>query len=308
MSDHYIVKDRVHCYRCQKCGRVGEVSDIKQVVCTLKESTESIQPSSAQMCQVLKNEEYLLRSLVDEQLSLALMEEEMNLLQATEMLQEMEDQALQEAVALSMEELPGCEVRRATNTDSLADMQVLIDMGFTKENAIWAVKISSNLQEAQNHAAARAQAEAAFAKRDAKKSTVPKPHPKPKKAPAKKDENPFDLPPDPDQRRLFELPGVRKRVHPMPAATSTWHEIFRSFFIFLFVNARPIACSCEHACGVVDLRPRCGGYFAFGPWKSGVIDCECLWCCCGCGDLNIGYSFWRRGGKAVWCQAHLPIC
>ena len=236
LTEHYIVKDRNHCFRCQKCGRVGEVAKIKEIDCAVNfmldaVTDESSQPPPAEICQALVEEDSLARGLQDEELAIQLLQEEMNMLEAADMLAQMEQQSIEEALAESLaliskaeqDEQPPCEVRRPTDASSLADMETLIAMGFTKEIAIWAVKVSVDLKEAEMRATTRVNSEAAFAKRKAKEdASMPppaKPCPKAKKAAAKKEVNPFDLPPDPDQKRLFELPGVKRRV-PTPV-TST---------------------------------------------------------------------------------------
>ena len=219
-SDHYIVKDFDHGFMCQKCGEFGDLEVLRGLPCEWRamaklmaekvspepEPTPSDPPfaeSAPTRCEA-KAEHGLLQQLQDEELAVALMQEEMDLLESMLALEtlEKEEQSLEEAMLqsamMAMDERPPCKVIRPTDPAALADMQSLHEQGFSKENAVWAVKVSATAGEARVRATNRAQAE----------STLEKRSEKPKQA-KKKDENPFNGPPDANQKRLDDLPCVK---------------------------------------------------------------------------------------------------
>ena len=79
---------------------------------------------------------------------------------------ELEEQSLQQALLESSTD-PGCKVLRPTDEGALKDMETLHQEGFSKEQAIWAVKVSRDLFEARCRATNRDQAEKALRAREA---------------------------------------------------------------------------------------------------------------------------------------------
>lgn len=178
LDEHYIVKHPTQHFRCQKCGQVGEsCADIRQMSCTVNFMADVVEHDGENQAA----EENLLQSLQDEVLAMELLEEEMALLEANEMLaaleleesqrMDLEEKSLQTALLDSMSQKgdrPPCPIIRAADVSALEDMQKLHDMGYSKENAIWAVRVSHDLKEAEDRAAGRANAEAAFELRNTK--------------------------------------------------------------------------------------------------------------------------------------------
>ena len=131
---------------------------------------------------------------------------------------ELEEKALQrallESAALQNDEDVGCKAIRGVDSSTLAEMNALHENGFSKEIAIWAVKVSKDYDEAHQRACNRARGEMALAersKREAEKSLMPPPLPPVK---AKK-----ELPPVPvGQTRLDDLPAVIKTPRNDPTA------------------------------------------------------------------------------------------
>lgn len=186
--------------------------------------------------ELLTTVDAVLTELQDEELAYAMMQEEMELLQHVEMMSaleqeerlqdalleskelELEEKALQrallESAALQNDEDVGCKAIRGVDSSTLAEMNALHENGFSKEIAIWAVKVSKDYDEAHQRACNRARGEMALAersKREAEKSLMPPPLPPVK---AKK-----ELPPVPvGQTRLDDLPAVIKTPRNDPTA------------------------------------------------------------------------------------------
>ena len=198
-SEHYLVKSLTHSVRCLKCGGVGEA--IRPMACSwatarpeLKKNAKTNDMGLAETVvdKADKAEMEKIQEELDCAITRALQEEEkellksMNLMQELEQLEleeeclrmELEEQQLQEALALSLSKTP-----------ESSQSGVVTDAPPEEEKEVTALKRESELlpplpaSKRVRHA------------KNAKRS--------------EDQENPFDHPPDADQRTIFDLKGFK---------------------------------------------------------------------------------------------------
>ena len=219
LDEHYIVKDQVHHFRCQKCQQVGQVSDIRSGPCpgakdVVDSSTKSVDPadkaktetceprtatasssvggSGASGSNGMDDLEKALQAEIDQCEAMELMMAELEELELHEQaLQlQLEEEELQRALALSMETAPG-RIHVPFDPEK-ADLQKALELSLEK------LPVENPLDASKNGASSMLETHAGH----------PLP-PRPKKKKAADPENPFLLPPDKDQRTLFDLKGVK---------------------------------------------------------------------------------------------------
>ena len=223
-TEHHIVKDMRYGFRCQKCSMVGDCTILRAVDCTWTDMVD-VQDAVGALPKatgtVASNEvpPGPVSSEADLLTSLHLQELELELL--------LEEQALAEQLA-SMAELQrdsgACKVARPTLTTSTQE---------SSQRGVESVTVSQNhleaLQPTPGPVPGLSAAEAAAAKRKLDDVSMPPPKPVQKVKKTKRpdeDGNPFDLPPDANQARLFDLKGWQGHAKPSgktPCILAAWY-------------------------------------------------------------------------------------